>query len=429
MKRPGIYLALCVGFATSGFLHDSAFAQEQGKGGDYSEEQYRETQALIDRMQAKINTINSAASERDREIEFLNKQIDDAIKLITSGREDNVTLRENNQYLQGELKDVYATEGDLSVRLTELTSEKETAVATLRSKVSALNDRLSREQETSTGLRGELGDLAAKLRATAGEKKSLEEELDQARRALAADEKALESGQGEIASLKRDIAALGAEKKSIEQDLGKARRALAADRKAMESRQGEIASLKRDIAALEEARAGLEGELADMCRKLTVAADRSSRELSTYRSEFFGRLRKVLGDHPDVRIVGDRFVFQSEVLFPSGSAELDPDGQSTLTQLAETLKGVARKIPADVDWMLRVDGHTDRVPIKTWTYESNWELSTARATSVVKFLVRLGLAPEHLAATGFGEYRALDPRDDEIAYRRNRRIEFKLTQP
>ena len=197
----------------------------------------------------------------------------------------------------------------------------------------------------------------------------------------------------------------------------------------MESRQGEIASLKRDIAALEEARAGLEGELADMGRKLTVAADRSSRGLSTYRSEFFGRLRKVLGDHPDIRIVGDRFVFQSEVLFPSGSAELDPDGQSTLTQLAETLKGVARKIPADVDWMLRVDGHTDRVPIKTWTYESNWELSTARATSVVKFLVRLGLAPEHLAATGFGEYRALDPRDDEIAYRRNRRIEFKLTQP
>ncbi len=387
MKRPGIYLALCVGLASAGFLHASALAQERGKGGDYSEEQYRETQALIDRMQAKLNTINSAASERDREIEFLNKQINDAIKMISSGRDDNMTLRENNQYLQGELKDVYATEGDLHAKLTEVTGEKETAVATLRSEVSALNDRLSREQETNTGLRGELGDLAAKLRATAGDKKSLEEELDQARQALAAEEKT------------------------------------------MESRHQEIAGLKREIAALEEARAGLEGELADMGRKLTVAADRSSRELSTYRSEFFGRLRKMLGDHPDIRIVADRFVFQSEVLFPSGSAELDPDGRSTLTQLAETLTEVARKIPADVDWMLRVDGHTDRVPIKTWVYESNWELSTARATSVVKFLVRLGLAPEHLAATGFGEYRALDPRDDEIAYRRNRRIEFKLTQP
>ena len=387
MKRPGIYLALCVGLATAGSLHASALAQEQGKGDVYSEEQYRETQALIDRMQAKLNTINSAASERDKEIEFLNKQINDAINVMAGGREDNVTLRENNQYLQGELKDVYATEGDLHAKLTEVTGEKEKAVANLQSEVSALNDRLSREQETSTGLRGELGDLAAKLRATAGEKKSFKEELEQARQALAADEKA------------------------------------------MKSRRQEIAGLTREIAALEKARAGLESKVADMGRRLKSAAEKNVREISTYRSEFFGRLRKVLGDHPDIRIVGDRFVFQSEVLFPSGSADLDPDGQSTLSQLAKTLKEVAKKIPADVNWMLRVDGHTDRVPIKTWAYESNWELSTARATAVVKFLVRLGLAPEHLAATGFGEYRALDPRDDEIAFRRNRRIEFKLTQP
>ncbi len=425
MKRLGLCLAFCVGLAAP------AFAQEQGKeeGDVYSEEQYRETQALIDGMQAKINTINSAASERAKEIEFLNKQINDAITMISSGREDNVTLRENNQYLQGELQDVYATEDDLHAKLTEVTGEKEKAVSGLRSEVSALTERLSRERETTTGLRGELDDLAAKLRATAAEKESIEQDLDQARRALAADRKAMESRQGEIASLKREIGALGAEKESIEQDLDKARQALAADEKAMESRQGEIAALKRDIAALEEARAGLESKVADMGRKLKVAADRSTRELSTYRSEFFGRLRKVLGDHPDIRIVGDRFVFQSEVLFPSGSAELDPDGQSTLTQLAQTLKEVAKKIPANVDWMLRVDGHTDRVPIKTWAYESNWDLSTARATAVVKFLVRLGLAPKHLAATGFGEYRALDPRDDEFANRRNRRIEFKLTQP
>ncbi|MFQ5618012.1 MAG: OmpA family protein [Rhodospirillales bacterium] len=387
MKRPGIYLALCAGLATAGFLHASALAQEQGNGEVYSEEQYHETQALIDRMQAKIDSINSAASERDKEIEFLNKQIEDAIQVMASGREDNVALRENNQHLKGELKDVYATEGDLSVRLTELAGEKETAVAALRSEVSALNDRLLSEQETSTGLRGELGDLAAKLGAVATEKKSLEEELDQVRQALAANEKT------------------------------------------MESRRQEIAGLNREIAALKKARAAMESKVADLGHRLKSAAEKNVREISSYRSEFFGRLRKVLGGNPDIRAVGDRFVFQSEVLFPSGSAELDPNGRSTLTRLAETLKDVAKKIPADVNWMLRVDGHTDRVPIKTWAYQSNWELSTARATSVVKFLVRLGLAPEHLAATGFGEYRALDPRDDEIAYRRNRRIEFKLTQP
>ncbi len=388
MKLLGRCLAFCVSLATAGFLYP-AFAQEQGKGKEdvYSEEQYRETQALIDRVKAKINTINSAVSERDREIEFLNKQINEAIKFIASERADSVTLRESSEYLQDELKNVYETQDELISRLTKVTSENEKVVADLRSEVSALNERLSREQETATGLRQELGDLAAKLRSTAADKARIEEGLDEARQALSA------------------------------------------DKKTMESRLAEIAGLKRDIAALEKARAGLEGKVADMALKLKSAAERNARDLSTYRSEFFGRLREVFGDDPDIRMVGDRFVFQSEVLFPSGSAELDPDGQSTLTQLAETLKEVAKKIPAEVNWMLRIDGHTDRVPIKTWAYESNWELSTARATSVVKFLVRLGLAREHLTATGFGEYRALDPRDNEIAYHRNRRIEFKLTQP
>jgi chemotaxis protein MotB len=428
MKLLGLCLAFFVSLATAGFLYAADFAQEQGKEDIYSEEQYHETQTLIDRMQAEINTINSAVSERDKEIEFLNNQIKEAIKFIGSGREDNVTLSENNEYLQGELKNVQEAQDELSSRLTEVTSEKEKVVADLRWEVSALNERLSREQETATGLRQELGDLAVKLRSTAAGKARIEEDLDEARQALSADKKTMESRLAEIAGLKRDIAVLGTAKKRIEEDLDEAHHALSADKKTMERRRKEIAGLKRDIAALETARAGLEGKVADMGLKLESAAERNARGLSTYRSEFFGRLREVFGDDPDIRMVGDRFVFQSEVLFPSVSAELNPDGQSTLTQLAETLKEVAKKIPADVNWMLRIDGHTDRVPIKTWAYESNWELSTARAMSVVKFLVRLGLAPEHLAATGFGEYRALDPRDDEIAYRHNRRIEFKLTQ-
>ncbi len=429
MKLLGLCLAFCVSLATSGFLHAAAFAQEQGKEDVYSEEQYRETQALIDRMQAKINTINSAASERDKEIEFLNKQINEAIKFIASGREDNVTLRENNEYLQGELKNVYETQDELSSRLTEVASEKEKVVADLRSEVSALNERLSRGQETATGLRQELGDLAAKLRSTAADKARIEEDLDEARHALSADKKTMESRLAEIASLKRDIAALGADKARIEEDLDEARHALSAGNKTMDRRRTEIASLKRDIAALAKARAGLEGKVADMGRKLKSAAERNARDLSTYRSEFFGRLREVFGGHPDIRIVGDRFVLQSEVLFASRSARLDPLGKLMLKRLAETLKDVARKIPPDVNWILRVDGHTDRVPISTSAYVSNWELSTARAINVVKYLSRLGLAPGRLAATGFGEYQALDPRDDEIAYRRNRRIEFKLTQP
>ena len=257
----------------------------------------------------------------------------------------------------------------------------------LRSEVSALNERLSREQETTTGLRQELGDLAAKLRSTAAGKARTGEDPDQARQAPSA------------------------------------------DKKTMQSRVAEIPSLKREIAALKKERAGLEGKVSDMGRKLESAAEINAGDLSTYRSEFFGRLRKVLGDHPDIRVVGDRFVLQSEVLFASRSARLDPLGKLTLRRLAETLIDVARKIPPDVNWILRVDGHTDRIPISTSAYVSNWELSMQRAINVVKFLSRLGLAPRRLAATGFGEYQALDPGDDETAYRRNRRIEFKLTQP
>ncbi|MCG8511006.1 MAG: OmpA family protein, partial [Rhodospirillales bacterium] len=163
-------------------------------------------------------------------------------------------------------------------------------------------------------------------------------------------------------------------------------------------------------------------------KRLNAALASKVQELSRYRSEFFGRLRQVLGEQAGVRIVGDRFVFQSEVLFESASAELEEPGKAQLTQLGRTLSELAGKIPDDIDWVLRVDGHTDKIPIRTSKFPSNWELSTARAISVVKFLIEQGIPADNLAATGFGEFQPIDPRDDEIAYRRNRRIEFKLTQ-
>ncbi len=150
--------------------------------------------------------------------------------------------------------------------------------------------------------------------------------------------------------------------------------------------------------------------------------------MARYRSEFFGRLREVIGDRPDIRIVGDRFVFQSEVLFETGSAELGEEGRIQMARLARTLLDISRDIPKEIDWVLRVDGHTDKRPISTPQFPSNWELSTARAISVVKFLIGQGLPPNRVVAAGFGEYQPIDPDNDEIAYRRNRRIELKLTE-
>ena len=169
-------------------------------------------------------------------------------------------------------------------------------------------------------------------------------------------------------------------------------------------------------------------QIANMGQRLNAALASKVQDLARYRSEFFGRLRQVLGNRRDIQIVGDRFVFQSEVLFASGSDSLAESGKEQLAHLASTLKDIARGIPADINWVLRVDGHTDRVPISTNRFPSNWELSTARAISVVKFLISQGIPPSRFAATGFGEFQPLDERNDEIAYRRNRRIEMKLDQ-
>ncbi|HUX79012.1 MAG TPA: peptidoglycan-binding protein [Alphaproteobacteria bacterium] len=163
----------------------------------------------------------------------------------------------------------------------------------------------------------------------------------------------------------------------------------------------------------------------DLDKKLALAMIKKVEELEKYRSEFFGKLKELLANRSDVRIVGDRFVFQSEVLFLSASATLGKDGEDKLRQLASTLKEIAGKMPADLEWVLRVDGHTDNKPIHTEKFGSNWELSAARAISVIKFLIKEGIPAEHLAVAGFGEFH---PIEKGASDERNRRIEFKLDQ-
>jgi len=169
-------------------------------------------------------------------------------------------------------------------------------------------------------------------------------------------------------------------------------------------------------------------QIVDLGKRLNVALANKVEELARYRSEFFGRLREILGDRPDIRVVGDRFVFQSEVLFAPASADLGDDAKRQLQPLAAAISNLIPRIPSDLNWVLRVDGHTDKRPISTSAFPSNWELSTARAISVVKYLVQAGVPADRLAATGFGEFQPLDQGSDDAAFRRNRRIELKLTE-
>jgi chemotaxis protein MotB len=197
----------------------------------------------------------------------------------------------------------------------------------------------------------------------------------------------------------------------------------------------QIAALRRQLAAIEEALAASEtrdkesqARIADLGSRLNVALAQKVQELSRYRSDFFGRLRQILGDRPGVRVVGDRFVFQSEVLFDTGQAGLNPAGKAELDKLAAALVQLEREIPQEIPWVMRVDGHTDKRPIQSALFPSNWELSAGRAIAVVQYLISKGVSPQRLVAAGFGEFQPLDPGDTDEAFRRNRRIELKLTE-
>jgi chemotaxis protein MotB len=197
----------------------------------------------------------------------------------------------------------------------------------------------------------------------------------------------------------------------------------------------QISALRRQLAAIEEALAASEAsgkeaqtKIADLGSRLNVALAQKVQELSRYRSDFFGRLRQILGARPGIRVVGDRFVFESSVLFDSAKAEVTQAGHQSLDDLAAAVTDLAREIPPDIPWILRIDGHTDKNPISGGPYKSNWELSTARAVSVVQYLVSKGIPPDRLAAAGFGEFQPIDEGTDEASLSRNRRIELKLTE-
>jgi len=195
----------------------------------------------------------------------------------------------------------------------------------------------------------------------------------------------------------------------------------------IEQLRGQLASTSSNLDLTQQQNKDKDVQIADLGQKLNVALAAKVEELQQYRSEFFGKLRTVLANRSGITVVGDRFVFQSEVLFPVGSADLTPAGVAQMTTLAVTIKDIALEIPSDLRWVLRVDGHTDPQPVKGGQFVSNWELSAQRAITVVKLLIADGVPADHLAATAFGEYQPFGPGDTQDAYAKDRRIELRLT--
>ncbi len=333
--------------------------------------------------------------------------------------------------------------------LADLLSLERQANEELRASTAKLSDELQASISISDGLKKQVKNL--KLQAKTAEElaANLKNELALSLSNIGANEEIIESQLTQINALRNDVESLKALREELEEKVtqllskvSNKDEQLITEKKLSQTARAQIALLNKQVTALrkqilqianileasEKIAKKRRVKIVNLGKRLNAALASKVQELARYRSEFFGRLRDVLGSQPGIRIVGDRFVFQSEVLFSKGSDQLENEGQKQIQQLAGTLKAITVKIPKNIDWILRVDGHTDQIPIRTTRFPSNWELSTARAISVVKFLVQRGISPTNLAATGFGEFQPIDPRDTEEAYIRNRRIELKLTQ-
>ncbi len=354
--------------------------------------------------------LGEALTGRDQALDRLHGQVNELADLLNLERKANETLRINIAQLSGELSASVTLRDDQKQQIQALSLLAETAENQAKKLKSDLASAMKSVAADQTKIKQQLSEIAT-LSDDIEKLKALREELETTVKA-------------QLTSLTSKDEAIITEKK-----LSKTARAeVALLNKQLRAIRQQIAQIAATLDASEALAKKQRARIANLGKRLNAALASKVQELSRYRSEFFGKLRDVLGNQKGIRIVGDRFVFQSEVLFTTGSADLGSEGKTQIIQLAGTLKEIIKKIPPKIEWILRVDGHTDRIPIQTSRFPTNWELSTARAISVVKFLVGQGISPTNLAATGFGEFQPIDPRDDEIANLRNRRIELKLTQ-
>jgi chemotaxis protein MotB len=295
----------------------------------------------------------------------------------------------------------------------QITSNKDTVLAPLQAKLEQLNELLSLEKGTESSLQEQVAQLRASLAMTEGERDRYKDLFEGAYNGVAANQGKVRELGDQLAAEKRLYVRAAAQIEVLTQQIIALRK--------------QLASVQTLLDDSEKRNKESQVRLADLGLKLNVALMQRVEELSRYRSDFFGRLRVVLGNRPDIRIEGDRFVFQSEVFFDSGEAVLRADGTDKLDKIAAALVEVESQIPKEIPWVLRVDGHTDVRPI-SGVFKSNWDLSAARAISVVQYLIGKGIAPERLVAAGFGEFQPLERDKTEEAYSRNRRIELKLTE-
>jgi chemotaxis protein MotB len=411
-----------------------------------------ETLAALALSQAKLDTSQTDIADREAKLAAALAALA-ASQANLDSSQDNLSDREAK--LAAALAALAANQADLEkskATLSDREIQLAAAEAALAKMQKNLDERIAALEEASKQVL--LTDAALKQSERAYADSAAElarrmKELEEANKTIDTDAATIEIQLRKLAELEQDIVAMEAYRVQLEEelktlmvktkagevDLARERNISMAAKAQMAMLNRQLSELRAQIAALNEALNASEAkdkdqkaQIADLGKRLNAALAAKVQELARYRSEFFGRLRDVLGDRKDIRIVGDRFVFQSELLFASAEAELGQTGREQMATLARTLRDISKSIPSEINWVLRVDGHTDRDPIHTAQFPSNWELSTARAISVVRFLQSQGIPPGRLAATGFGEYHPLDKGSSPEAFHRNRRIELKFDQ-
>jgi chemotaxis protein MotB len=353
-------------------------------------------------LQLSVAQLGKELSSRTADRDRLTAQLADATLAIQAATVANTRL-------QTQLKD---TSGQASTASAQL-ADAQVQMAEMKRQIAELDKTVSVDKDTLQAKLSDLATLANQSRALAALRDELEKQAQDAAARAMTEQQRREAVQTQL---------------NDEKKLGDSARAqIALLNQQIDQLKNQLSSIASTLALTQQQNQDKDVEIANLGQKLNVALAAKVEELQQYRSEFFGKLRTLLANRSGITVVGDRFVFQSEVLFPVGSADLTPAGVAQMTTLAVTIKDIASEIPPNLNWVLRVDGHTDPQPVKGGAYASNWELSAERAITVVKLLIADGVPADHLAATAFGEYQPFGAGDTPDAYAKDRRIELRLT--
>ncbi len=380
---------------------------------------------------AEVDALKAAGAQTLSEKEALDLALAQARQEVDAAAEAARLAAARREALEALLTDLRSSAGDVAVDDSEAAKLADAAaLQALRDKLKNADDEITAMTLSLEAERKKAEETLTLLAAAATEAAKLPSEEERKKALMAAAEAALTAEQSRALAAERKLALLNQQITALRSQLGQLQAMLDISAQADADKKVQIEALGSQLNAALAKVAGEQKRRAELEEAERKRLEAENQDLSRFRSEFFGQLSTLLAGREGVRVVGDRFVFSSEVLFTAGSADLAPEGRAQIAGVVEILNDIAGQIPPSIDWIIRVDGHTDNVPLNSaGPIRDNWELSQARALSVVRFMQdELGFDPSRLAATGFGEYRPVADQSTPEGRAQNRRIELKLTE-